>query len=95
MLTFLTVIGIIILALAGLAIYSANARRPKFFKGNLKPFEKSLFTKLGNTLEGPAGQLIPKQLAYLKRGVRLYFPKSYALELYNDKQNLDKFMKIA
>jgi hypothetical protein len=87
MLIFLTVIGIIFLALAGLAIYSANLRRPKFFKGSLKPFEKSLYGMLENELEGPAGQLIPKQLAYLKRGVRLYFPKSYSLELYNDKQN--------
>ena len=87
MLTFLVIIGIIILALAGLAFYVTNARRPKFFRGNLKPFEKSLFTALENKLESPAGKLIPKQLACLKRGVRLYFPKSYAVELYDDIKN--------
>jgi len=87
MLTFLTVIGTIILLLTGLAFYVRNARRPKFFRGDLKPFEKSLFKELENKLGDPVGKLIPKQLAYLKRGVRLYFPKSYIIELFDDKKN--------
>ena len=87
MATFLIIIGCIILTIVGLAFYSINSRRPKFFKGDLKAFEKSLFNELQNKLPQEVGQLIPKQLDFLKRGVRLYFPKSYTLELYDDKTN--------
>ena len=87
MVTFLIIIGCIILTIVGLAFYSINSRRPKFFKGDLKAFEKSLFTELENKLPQEFGQLIPKQLDFLKRGIRLYFPKSYTLELYADKTN--------
>ena len=87
MATFLIIIGCIILTIVGLAFYSINSRRPKFFKGDLKAFEKSLFSELQNKLPQEVGQLIPKQLDFLKRGVRLYFPKSYTLELYDDKTN--------
>lgn len=73
------------MTIVGLAFYSINSRRPKFFRGDLKEFEKSLFTELQNKLPQEVGQLIPKQLGFLKRGVRLYFPKSYTLELYDDK----------
>lgn len=87
MVTFLIITGCVILTIVGLAFYSINSRRPKFFKGDLKAFEKSLFTELQNKLPQDVGQLIPKQLDFLKRGVRLYFPKSYTLELYDDKTN--------
>lgn len=87
MVTFLIIIGCVILTMVGLAFYSINSRRPKFFSGNLKPFEKSIFQELENKLPSPVGQLIPQQLKYLKRGVRLYFDKSYTLELYEDKTN--------
>lgn len=87
MVTFLIITGCIILTIVGLAFYSINSRRPKFFRGDLKAFEKSLFTELQNKLPQEVGQLIPKQLDFLKRGVRLYFPKSYTLELYDDKTN--------
>jgi hypothetical protein len=87
MVTFLIIIGCFILTIVGLAFYSINSRRPKLFKGDLKAFEKSLFTELQNKLPQEVGQLIPKQLDFLKRGVRLYFPKSYTLELYEDKTN--------
>jgi len=87
MVTFLIIIGCVILTIVGLAFYSIHSRRPKFFRGNLKAFEKSLFTELENKLPQQVGQLIPKQLDFLKRGVRLYFPKSYTLELYDDKTN--------
>lgn len=87
MLTLLTIIGIIIFSFVGLALYAINSRRPKFFRGNLKSLEKRLFKELENRLGSPAGQLIPKQLVYLKRGVRLYFQKSYTLELYEAKKN--------
>lgn len=75
------------MVILGLAFYSINSRRPKFFSGNLKAFEKSLFNELENKLPQEVGQLIPKQLSFLKNGVRLYFPKSYTLELYDDKTN--------
>jgi hypothetical protein len=87
MVTFLIILGFLILTIVGLAFYSINSRRPKFYKGDLKAFEKSLFTELQNKLPEEVGQLIPKQLDYLKRGVRLYFPKSYTIELYADKTN--------
>ena len=87
MVTFLIILGCVILTIVGLAFYSINSRRPKFFKGDLKVFEKSLFTELQNKLPQEVGQLIPRQLDFLKRGVRLYFPKSYTLELYDDKTN--------
>lgn len=87
MVTFLFILGIVILTIFVLAFYSINSRRPKFFKGDLKAFEKSLFTELQSKLPQGVGQLIPKQLGFLKRGVRLYFPKSYTLELYEDKKN--------
>ena len=87
MATFLIIIGCIILTIVGLSFYSINSRRPKFFKGDLKAFEKSLFSELQNKLPQEVGQLIHKQLDFLKRGVRLYFPKSYTLELYDDKTN--------
>lgn len=85
MVTFLIIIGCIILTIVGLAFYSINSRRPKFFRGNLKAFEKSLYQELERKLPSTVGQLIPQQLNYLKRGVRLYFDKSYTLELYEDK----------
>lgn len=85
--TFIIVIGCVILTIVGLGFYSINSRRPKFFNGDLKPFEKSLFCELQNTLPQDVGLLIPKQLDYLKRGVRLYFPKSYTIELYAEKTN--------
>ena len=44
MITFLAITGIVILVFFGLAFYSMNSRRPKFFKGELKAFEKSLAT---------------------------------------------------
>lgn len=87
MVTFLIIIGCIILTIVGLAFYSINSRRPKFFRGNLKTFEKSLYQELERKLPPTAGHLIPQQLNYLKRGVRLYFDKSYTLELYEDKAN--------
>lgn len=87
MVTFLIIIGCVILTIVGLAFYSINSRRPKFFRGDLKAFEKSLFIELRNKLPQEVGQLISKQLDFLKRGVRLYFPKSYTLELYDDKTN--------
>jgi len=87
MVTFLIIIGSIILTIVGLGFYLINSRRPKFFRGDLKPFEKSLFIELEKNLPEQVGQLIPKQLSYLKRGVRLYFDKSYTLELYTDKSN--------
>jgi len=87
MVTFLVILGLIILIIVGLAFYSINSRRPKFFRGDLKAFEKSLFEELEKKLPQQIGQLIPKQLDLLKRGVRLYFPKSYTLELYNGKTN--------
>jgi hypothetical protein len=83
----LTILGSIILILVALAFYSINSRRPKFFRGELNPFEKSLYKALENKI-GAAGQLIPLQLNYLNRGVRLYFEKSYTLELYQNKENL-------
>jgi len=75
------------LTIIGLAFYSMNSRRPKYFKGDLNAFEKSLLNELQNKLPTDVGQLIPKQLDFLKRGVRLYFPESYTLELYSDKTN--------
>jgi hypothetical protein len=87
MVTFFIIIGCIILTIVGLAFYSINSRRPKFFRGDLKPFEKSLYKELENQLPSSVGRLIPQQLNYLKRGVRLYFDKSYTLELYEDKNN--------
>lgn len=87
MTTFLIIIGCIILTIVGLAIYLINSRRPKFFRGDLKPFEKSLYKELEDQLPPSIAQLIPQQLNYLKRGVRLYFDKSYTLELYEDKTN--------
>lgn len=87
MVTFLIIIGCIILTIVGLAFYSINSRRPKFFRGNLKAFEKSLYQELERKLPSTVGHLIPQQLNYLKRGVRLYFDKSYTLELYEDKAN--------
>lgn len=87
MVTFLIIIGCIILTIFGLAIVLARARRPRFFRGDLKTFEKSIFTELQNKMPPEVGQLISGQLGYLKRGVRLYFPKSYSLELYQDKTN--------
>ena len=87
MVTFLVILGLIILIIVGLAFYSINSRRPKFFRGDLKALEKSLFEELEKKLPQQVGQLIPKQLDFLKRGVRLYFPRSYTLELYNDKTN--------
>lgn len=87
MMTFLIILAFIILTIVGIAFYSINSRRPKFFTGNLKAFEKSLFKELENKLPPKVGQIIPKQLDFLKRGVRLYFPKSYTLELYEDKSN--------
>jgi hypothetical protein len=87
MVTFLIIIGCVILTIVGIAYYSVNSRRPKFFRGDLKAFEKSLFIELEKKLPQDVGLLIPKQLSFLKRGVRLYFPKSYTLELYDDKTN--------
>ena len=87
MVTFIIVIGCVILTIVGLGFYSINSRRPKFFNGDLKPFEKSLFCELQSKLPQDVGLLIPKQLDYLKRGVRLYFPKSYTIELYAEKTN--------
>jgi len=87
MVTFLIIIGCVILTIVGFAFYSINSRRPKFFRGNLKQFETSLFQELENKLPSPVRKLIPQQLNYLKRGVRLYFDKSYTLELYDDKTN--------
>lgn len=87
MITFLAIIGIIALIIVGLAFYLVNSRRPKFFKGGLNPLEKSLFKELENKMPTQAGQMIPKQLIYLKRGVRLYFEKSYTLEVAESKEN--------
>jgi hypothetical protein len=87
MITILITISCVILTIIGLVYYSINSRRPKFFRGDLKAFEISLFTELGNKLPQEVGPLISKQLDFLKRGVRLYFPKSYTLELYADKIN--------
>jgi hypothetical protein len=87
MVTFLIITGVLILGIVGLAFYLPYHNRPKFFRGSLKPFEKSLFSELENKLGSPAGQLISKQLACLKRGVRLYFAKSYTLELYEEKND--------
>lgn len=87
MVTFLIIIGCIILTIVVFAFYSINSRRPKYFRGDLKVFEKSIFIELENKLPQEVGQLISKQLDFLKSGVRLYFPKSYSLELYDDKTN--------
>jgi hypothetical protein len=87
MTTSLIILFFIFLTIVGIAFYSINSRRPKFFTGDLKVFEKSLFRELENKLPQNVGQLIPKQLGFLKRGVRLYFPKSYTLELYGDNTN--------
>jgi hypothetical protein len=85
--TFLIILSAIILALIALAWYSSYKRRPKFFKGGLKPLEKALYTELQNHLPVTITPLIPSQLSHLKRGVRLYFPGSYTLELYENKDN--------
>lgn len=87
MITFLIITGCFILTIVGLGFYLVYSRRPKFFKGDLKPFEKSLFSELESKLPQEVRQLIPKQLAFLRRGLRLYFPKSYTLELYAGSKN--------
>lgn len=84
--TTLTIIGIIVLILI-LGVYLINSRRPKFFTGDLKPLEKTLFAELKKNLDNSTSTLITNQLQKLKRGVRLYFEKSYNLELYDDKKS--------
>lgn len=84
--TTLTIIGFIVLTLIGLGVYLINSRRPKFFTGDLKPLEKTLFAELKKNLDNSTSTLITNQLLKLKRGVRLYFEKSYNLELYDDKK---------
>jgi len=82
MLTILIILGLLVLAIAGLAFYSINSRRPKHFTGKLKPLEKNLFQELEKQLGDGLGELIPIQSSKLNSGCRLYFPKSYTLELY-------------
>lgn len=65
MVTLLIIIGCVILTIVGLAFYSINSRRPKFFRGDLKPFEKSLFAELENKLPQEVGQQ-SKRLTKLK-----------------------------
>ena len=84
--TTLTIIGVIVLTIICLGLYIVNSRRPKFFTGDLKPLEKTLFAELQKNLDGSTSALITNQLLELKRGVRLYFEKSYNLELYDDKK---------
>lgn len=84
MITFFIITGTIIVAIIGFGLYRIQSQRPKFFKGNLKPLEKRLFEELKKDLSAPAQQLLAEQLANLKRGCRLYFEKSYSLELYED-----------
>lgn len=87
MVTFLIILGSLVLAIFLFLLYRNYADRPKFFMGSLKPLEKSLFKELENRLPLQAGSLLSRQLTYLKRGTRLYFPKSLSLELYADKDN--------
>src|SRR4051794_7247927 len=87
MIIFLIIIGILALFFIILAIAVINDRRTRFFNGKLKPLEKKLFAELETRLPASAGMLIPKQLAKLTEGSRLYFSKSYTLDLYTHKNN--------
>jgi hypothetical protein len=87
MVPFLIILGSLVLIIFLFLVYRNYADRPKSFKGTLKPLEKSLFQELEHRLPGKTGALIPQQLTYLKRGVRLYFPKSFNLELYEVDSN--------
>jgi hypothetical protein len=87
MVIFLVILAVIILLIAGLRIYAVITKPRKSFRGDLKPLEKSLFEELRKNLSAEAAELVLKQLAYLKRGDRIYFDKSFSLELYPDKDN--------
>jgi hypothetical protein len=85
--TLFIILAGIILLIAGLRVYVILTRPRKPFRGELKPLEKSLFEELAKNLPPEAGELVPGQLACLKRGDRIYFEKSFSLELYPDKNN--------
>jgi hypothetical protein len=84
MITFLVIVGLLIVSVIGLGFYSIQSRRPKFFSGELKSLEKKLFEEFKTALSPEARKLLTAQLSKPKRGVRLYFEKSYSLELYHD-----------
>jgi hypothetical protein len=84
MITFLVIVGLLIVSVIGLGFYSIQSRRPKFFSGDLKSLEKKLFEEFKNALSPEARKLLTAQLSKPKKGVRLYFEKSYSLELYHD-----------
>src|SRR5690349_11961435 len=83
MITFLIIVGIIAFLVVGLGFYSIQSRRPKFFSGDLKPLENKLLEEFKNALSPDAQKLLAAQLSRPKSGVRLYFEKSYSLELYD------------
>jgi hypothetical protein len=87
MITFLIIVGVLIVSVVGLGLYSIQSRRPKFFSGDLKSLEKKLFEEFKNGLSLEAQKLLTVQLSRPKKGVRLYFDKSYSLELYDDNKD--------
>jgi len=87
MITSLIIVGVLIVSVIGLGFYSIQSRRPKFFSGDLKPLEKRLFEEFKNGLSPEAQKLLTAQLLRPKRGCRLYFEKSYSLELYDDSKD--------
>src|SRR5687768_4086606 len=87
MITFLIIVGVIVVSLIGFGFYSIQSRRPKFFSGDLKPLEKRLYDEFKTGLSPDAQKLLTAQLSTPKRGCRLYFEKSYSLELYSDNKD--------
>lgn len=84
MFTILIILGVTVAIVIWLGFVAVNRRRPKFFRGRLKPLEKSLYQELARKLPPAAAKRMTEQLSYLRRGVRCYYPKSYTLELFDD-----------